>query len=683
MPFGQPQAAAGHYDVVPVPAWVEVLNPDLNVQPETQGSGGTEFLLRDVQERLDKVDTGYQHNVSRVLNTAGVDDNAQITVTFDPKIEKLHLHSVQVRRAGKSIDELKLGRIRVLQQEDELADNIVNGALTFHLLLTDLRVGDVIDSSYSIDRHEPAWQDKHSGSIETQWSTLIRRTRSRISLPVHSTLYFRARPDVAPRVWERDGYKFYEWDQDNAPAIAFERQAPHWIQQFGGIEYSQFADWAEVIRTALPLFDVSAGQSGEIQQLIARFKKASEDPQARIIAAMRFVQDEIRYTGIEEGIAAYRPTPPQEVLARRFGDCKDKTLLAVTLLRGLGIEAAPALVSTHWLGETRNRLPSPQVMDHAIVQIHWAGKVYWFDATATGQGGNLDTVWQARFGWALPIDAGMADLQAMAEPELSEPVEEVSTSVDMRNGKDKPAQLKVTTVYSRNEADSMRLNLRSEGAEALAKKYLDYYQDEFDGVTSSAPLKVTDDRSLNRLSVEEFYSVQKIFKKAERGPSKLYLEPDSLRSYLVAPNLKRRTTPFSQQYPIYVAEQFEVLFPSDWSMSASKQHVHNAAFDYSSDESYSDRRLKTRYEYKALSDHVDAKDFPEFLTAQKKARDDAGYTVRDRVEDASPMPPAAQLQQTQVFLMPNVVPVARLIMLCAALIAVIYGLIRVRAGRFR
>jgi transglutaminase-like putative cysteine protease len=681
IPFGQPQAAAGHYDIVAVPAWVDVLSPAPDERRNDQANGGTEFLLTDVQERLDKIASRYHHYVSRVLNTSGVEEHAQIEVTFDPKLEKLHLHAVLVRRAGKVIDELKLGRIRVLQQEDELDENLVNGALTFHLLLTDLRVGDVIDYSYSIDRQELAWKDKHSGSIETQWTTPGGRTRSRISVPANSTLFYRAQPEIAPKIWEWDGYRFYEWDQENTAAIVFESQAPGWFQQFGAIEYSQFADWAEVVRTALPLFDVGKLPSGELHQLVERFKNMSEDPQVRIIAAVRFVQDEIRYTGIEEGIGAYRPTPPQQVLTRRFGDCKDKTLLAVTLLRGLGFEAAPALVSTHWRSETRERLPSPEAMNHAIVRLNLAGRIYWFDVTTTGQGGNLETVWQAHFGWALPIAAGVTELQAMPEADVREPLKVVSTTVDMRNGKDKPAQMKVTTVYSRHEADSMRHRLRSEGNETLDKQYLDYYQDEFDGVTSSAPLKVTDDRSLNKLSVEEFYSVQKVFKKAEHGPSKFYLHPDAVLGYLKSPDLKRRTTPFAHPFPIYVAEEFEVLFPGDWSMSTGKEQVHGGAFDYFSNVSYADHRLWTRFEYKSLSDHVEAKDFPEYLTALKKVRDDAGYGVTDSVDDAPAK--AAPTQQTQVFLMSNGVPAARLIMLLGALIVVIYGLVRVRAGRAR
>jgi transglutaminase-like putative cysteine protease len=675
--FAQTLAAANQYDVGPAPKWAEVVAAPTGEQRSAEANGGTEYLLNDVQERLDKVASRYHHYVSRVVNTAGVDENAQVTVRFYPKLEKLHVHSVQVIRNGKAIDELRLGRIRVLQQEDELDDNVINGGLLFHLLLSDLRVGDVIDYSYTIDQQEPAWQGKYSGSIGTQWTTPVARVRSRILLPANDALFFRAHPEMAPQAWEKDGFKYYEWNAVNSPAVAYEQGASKWFQQFGSIEYSQFQDWSAVVRTALPLFEVKDHNGGELKDLIERFTKLSDDPQVRIMAAMRFVQDDIRYTGIEEGIGAYRPTAPREVLARRFGDCKDKTLLAVTLLRALGIDAVPALVSTHWRAETRNRLPGPHVMNHAIVRANFAGRTYWFDATATGQGGSLSTVWQASFGWALPIVSGAADLQAMPEPNLAAPLKRVTSTIDLSRGKDKPVDLKVTTVYLSGEADTMRLRLRADGTEPLAKDYLDYYQDQFVGVTRVAPLKVTDDRDLDQLTIEETYTVEKVFKEQDKGASRLQLEPDLIDSYLKIPDLKRRTTPYVRPFPVYVSEDFEVLLPGDWDMSTGKQKIHSSAFDYSSDISFTEQKLKIRYEYKSLGDHVDAKDFQEFLKSIRMARKDAGYSITDHGQDSrstvfvAPATPASGGDFRNV----------KLIALFCGLFIVIQGLRRVRRNR--
>ncbi|MFX8207373.1 transglutaminase domain-containing protein, partial [Acinetobacter baumannii] len=85
----------------------------------------------------------------------------------------------------------------------------------------------------------------------------------------------------------------------------------------------------------------------------------STDPEARLLAALRFVQREVRYLGIEMGANSHAPHPPETVLPRRYGDCKDKTLLTLTLLGRLGIPASPALVHTTERQAAAERLPTP------------------------------------------------------------------------------------------------------------------------------------------------------------------------------------------------------------------------------------------------------------------------------------------------------------------------------------
>ena len=53
-----------------------------------------------------------------------------------------------------------------------------------------------------------------------------------------------------------------------------------------------------------------------------------------MLTALRMIQDNIRYASISTGPGSYRPHPSDLVLERNFGDCKDKSLLLVNLLRG-------------------------------------------------------------------------------------------------------------------------------------------------------------------------------------------------------------------------------------------------------------------------------------------------------------------------------------------------------------
>ena len=121
------------------------------------------------------------------------------------------------------------------------------------------------------------------------------------------------------------------------------------------------------------------------------------------------MQDDIRYTGLEIGAGAYRPSPPAVVLERRFGDCKDKVLLFVTLMRALGFESHPALVHSELGRGIAERVPGPGAFDHAIAKLRWKGRDYWLDATTSGQGGTLATLAQADFGLALVLAPARGD----------------------------------------------------------------------------------------------------------------------------------------------------------------------------------------------------------------------------------------------------------------------------------
>jgi hypothetical protein len=113
------------------------------------------------------------------------------------------------------------------------------------------------------------------------------------------------------------------------------------------------------------------------------------DPGARVVAALRWVQEEVRYLGLEMGPGSHTPRPLSAVLRSRYGDCKDKARLLVALLKGWGIRAWPALVDSRG-GDPRKAAPSPLAFDHVIVAVEWPaaeGGLLWVDPTRTDQGG--------------------------------------------------------------------------------------------------------------------------------------------------------------------------------------------------------------------------------------------------------------------------------------------------------
>jgi hypothetical protein len=92
----------------------------------------------------------------------------------------------------------------------------------------------------------------------------------------------------------------------------------------------------------------------------------------KLAALLDFVRRQVRYVAVEVGIGGYRPHTPQEVLERRWGDCKDKAFLLIDLLRDSGIEAWPVLIRFDPEGRVDREFPSPQ-FNHAIVAVSAEG----------------------------------------------------------------------------------------------------------------------------------------------------------------------------------------------------------------------------------------------------------------------------------------------------------------------
>ena len=76
-----------------------------------------------------------------------------------------------------------------------------------------------------------------------------------------------------------------------------------------------------------------------------------------------------RYVGLEFGIHGFQPYKVTQVLARKFGDCKDKATLMIALLREAGIDAELVLLRTRRGGRIEPAPASLAVFDHAIAYV--------------------------------------------------------------------------------------------------------------------------------------------------------------------------------------------------------------------------------------------------------------------------------------------------------------------------
>jgi transglutaminase-like putative cysteine protease len=176
----------------------------------------------------------------------------------------------------------------------------------------------------------------------------------------------------------------YAWDAP--PSVPDEPFAPKLSETLPVVVGSTFASWADFrawYKEAVKGFSEPDAQVKQKAEELTAGKKTREE---KVRAIFEFVADDIRYVNYISG-EWWLPNRPQELLARRQGDCDDKAMLLITLLKAIGIEANEVLVQTRYTSQ-----PSLLRADHAAIPLFDHGIAYlpgekgkpgtWLDATS-------------------------------------------------------------------------------------------------------------------------------------------------------------------------------------------------------------------------------------------------------------------------------------------------------------
>jgi transglutaminase-like putative cysteine protease len=94
---------------------------------------------------------------------------------------------------------------------------------------------------------------------------------------------------------------------------------------------------------------------------------ANADFLERLQKVATFMQQQIRYVGIEIGVGGYIPHPADDVYRNRYGDCKDKVTLMIAMLDAVGVRATWVMVDSD-RGVVDRTVPS-RIGNHMIAAI--------------------------------------------------------------------------------------------------------------------------------------------------------------------------------------------------------------------------------------------------------------------------------------------------------------------------
>ena len=175
---------------------------------------------------------------------------------------------------------------------------------------------------------------------------------------------------VAEEREQVEGFDHVVFHAEHVPPLPAEPNSPPDVDILARVNVGTLPRWEEYVHWEFALLSRAFQTDARIKALVERLlADAGDDPAKRLAALQRFVTRDVRYQkDYEDSIAGVRPHPAAETLTRRYGDCKDKSVLLVTMAREAGIEARFTLVRTRGAGRLLRDLPQQQ-FNHAIVYL--------------------------------------------------------------------------------------------------------------------------------------------------------------------------------------------------------------------------------------------------------------------------------------------------------------------------
>lgn len=397
-----------------VPDWITPNVADETYQPPV--SVAESALLISSQYHATRKEA-YFRVVQRLETISAVQQSSIWRCDFDPATQRVTIHSLSVRRGGIGREHAEPARLRFLEREENLDSHMLDGTVTVIVTLEDVRVGDVFDASYTIHSRPRIFPEAFSLLTVVPTASYNRLFHLSVRFPAEMPMHWKTDSEKIKRHESscENGETVWKWEVENFAPRFPEPAMPSWHFHGRFIQISSHTSWAVVadgIRTAWneylddPDLEKCAAEFGACATLEERAEKA-----------LRFVQDDIRYLGLNTELGGQIPTAPGAVLRRRFGDCKDKSFLLAHLLRKLGISARPVLVNTTLQKRVEEFLPSPNAFNHAVIEFEINGQRRWADATIPLQGGGALCRYLPEYGMGLPISPGVAALESIESPD--------------------------------------------------------------------------------------------------------------------------------------------------------------------------------------------------------------------------------------------------------------------------
>nr|WP_315468835.1 DUF3857 domain-containing protein [uncultured Undibacterium sp.] len=606
-----------------LPKWAQ----NLAEIPSTQSKEPVVMRLNETQAWAGNSPSVLINRVIQVNDQNAIGSIGQFGISYYPNYQQMNLHKVAILRGVQIIDRTATVSTRLLQRETAMESGMVGGATTVQLLLDDVRVGDSLWITYSIDGENPVFGNRWTSDFYWESGNLTELRRVTVLHPRNRPLIWRQlgdyiKDEIKPHIDVIGDVERIRFEARAIEAIDNEPSIPKSYLPVRVLQFSEYNDWQEVAAWADGLFP-RVTKNAELKKLAQNFI-GKADALAQASAALQWVQNEVRYFSVSIGENSHRPQSPATVLKRRYGDCKDKSYLLVSLLAELGIEARPVLLSAQSPKIPAKMQPTPAGFDHVIVQLTIGDQIYYVDPTRTNQTAMIDKL-PAPFPEAAGLVVDLSTKELMVLPARNDKLVHYEHRENMQIvsfGGD--AMLETREIYRGTYAEWARQRFPSYTKSEFRKAMLGIYEKLYPEISLEKEPSFQDYPEDNRFEIIARFKLINVLTLKD-GKYSLDYDTQILQDTLGIPEKIIRNYPFELPVNRYHGRHyFNVTWPQTVREfeSPSAKRLDNPFFKLQEELSVAGNAFHFVSDYQVKVKEVSVKDMPAL---QKQAKELAKY----------------------------------------------------------
>ncbi len=244
-----------------------------------------------------------------------------------------------------------------------------------------MTVGSIIDYKVVREERKPAIEGTFSSRFYFQTYEPTYFCRYKVITPRDMSLkYLLLNPlpgtQLSPKIIPDGNKKVYLWEYKNIPQIIAEQSMPPEDEVAFRILVTTINSWEEFSHLWRKMLAGKTEPDESIMRKVAELTKALGTSKAKMEVIFDYVKAEI---GKSMGTSRFEPENAKKVFENKYGDCKEKSTLLISMLRAAGIPAYYVSIPTIKVGNLIKEFPHPFQFNHCIVAVKNEDKYHFID----------------------------------------------------------------------------------------------------------------------------------------------------------------------------------------------------------------------------------------------------------------------------------------------------------------